>query len=215
MRLVTAGAALWMLLAAPLSAYQGGISGYARPGGETCTDRCHGGGMQPSVQLAAPATVTGGQTVALELIVQRHGTRQIAGGLDVGATAGVLASAAGDVREEAGELTHISPRLISDVNRDGVRTAADAVAWMQLPRSNEARPCQIGDLNGDMLVDQLDGNVALTAPFADGELRWNFEWQAPATAGTYTIYATALSANCNGANSGDDAASVSVRIQVQ
>jgi len=70
-------------------AYPSGISGYSgKTAGATCNS-CHFGGLQPTVALSGPTSVTSGSTNTYTLTVT--GGSQIGGGLDVAAGGGALA----------------------------------------------------------------------------------------------------------------------------
>jgi hypothetical protein len=202
-------------LCATASAYQAGITGYSGKRGETCGDSCHSGGAAPVVFLHAASAAAAGTVVSLELFFEAPRASQFAGGLNVAVADGQLLSGHDVLRIEAGELTHVAPRASSDVNRDGRRTAADLCAWVQLPRGVDPAPCQRGDLNGDLAVDDLDALRIEEAPFAAAALLWSFLWQVPEVPGVYTVHAAVLSANCNGTRSGDESAVLRGSIRVE
>lgn len=105
-------------LAPPASASTGGIDGYSGKNGSTCTS-CHAGGIQPMVTLTGPTSVNSGSTNTYTLTIT--GGSQIAGGLDVAASAGVFAVLdAIYTKLKNGELVHSQPK-----NAD----ATGAVAW--------------------------------------------------------------------------------------
>jgi PKD repeat protein len=70
------------------NAYPGGISGYSgMSSGHTCTS-CHFGGIQPTVALSGPTSVTSGSTNTYTLTMTNG---EQAGGLDVAAASGSFA----------------------------------------------------------------------------------------------------------------------------
>lgn len=141
-----------------------GISGFsgnpATNGGAIC-NQCHGGGATPAVVLNGPRTVEVGTTHTYTLTIS--GGQEIAGGLDVSVTGGLLAAIETGTQILNGEATHTHPRL------------ADA----------------------------------------QGVVRFNFQWTAPATAGTIQMYGAGNSVNLNGTTSGDAPDSDSFVITVQ
>lgn len=60
------------------------------------------------------------------------------------------------------------------------------------------------------------GEILHASPFNVGNTptEWRFDWQAPPTAGNYTLYAAVLSTNANGNSVGDKATAVILTIQV-
>src|SRR5437016_7517745 len=77
-----------ILLASQANASSGGISGFSGKNGSTCTS-CHGGGIQPTVTLTGPTSVSTGSTNTYTLTI--IGGSDIAGGLDVAASGGAFA----------------------------------------------------------------------------------------------------------------------------
>jgi mono/diheme cytochrome c family protein len=69
---------------------------------------------------------------------------------------------------------------------------------------------------GDTSLKKLNSELTHVQPATAnaGTVVWNFDWQAPATPGTYTIYAAGVSANGDNATSGDHAANDSLVITV-
>lgn len=103
---------LW--LATPIWAFDTGIVGHsgnpATNFGMSC-DSCHGGGVQPTVTLSGPTTVSPGQSAIYSLTVQSAAVAsQTAAGFNVSATDGALASLGGDTQIIDGEITHVSPK---------------------------------------------------------------------------------------------------------
>src|SRR5260370_14249743 len=104
--LITLGAGCFTPLA---MAYPGGISGYSgMTAGATCNS-CHFGGIQPTVVLSGPTSVTTGSTNTYTLTIT--GGSQIAGGLDVAASGGAL-GVLDPISKKLmnGELTHTQPK---------------------------------------------------------------------------------------------------------
>lgn len=103
---------LW--LATPIWAFDTGIVGHsgnpATNFGMSC-DSCHGGGVQPTVTLSGPTTVSPGQSAIYSLTIQSAAVAsQTAAGFNVSATDGALASLGGDTQIIDGEITHVSPK---------------------------------------------------------------------------------------------------------
>lgn len=154
------------LNAAPSAAFSGGITGHSgNPAvnfGATCS-ACHGGGSAPVVELAGPASVAPGSVHTYVLTVQSAvPAQQTAAGLNVSATAGLLASLGADTQLLDGEITH---------------TAAKA----------------------------NDGS---------GLASFSFQWTAPATAQTLTLYAAGNSVDQDGFPFGDNGANTALVIEV-
>ena len=99
------------LLAGEVSARSGGISERSGRGETTCS-ACHSGGVAPVVVLDGPSLLPVGATATFTLSMT--GGQEMAGGLDVAATAGTLAVAPGEegaTRILDDELTHAAPRV--------------------------------------------------------------------------------------------------------
>ncbi len=97
-----------LAISTAVQAYSSGISGYSgnpsTNGGASCTD-CHSGGVAPTVTLTGPTSVTPGSTNTYTLTIS--GGQMAGGGMDVSATAGTLASIAGQgTKLQSGEITH-------------------------------------------------------------------------------------------------------------
>jgi PKD repeat protein len=62
----------------------------------------------------------------------------------------------------------------------------------------------------------LNGELTMSSPIpvSGGSISWTFDWQAPTSSGTYTIYAAALSANGNGGTSNDGTETTSLQLTV-
>jgi hypothetical protein len=152
--------------ATPSAAFSGGMTGHSgNPDinfAATCT-ACHGGGSVPVVQLTGPAVVAPGSVHTYMLTVQSAAPgQQTAAGLNVSATAGLLAS-----------------------------------------------------LGADTQV--LDGEITQTAPMANdgsGLASFSFQWTAPATAQTLTLYAAGNSVDLDGFPFGDNGAHTALAIEV-
>ncbi|MBI3184962.1 MAG: PKD domain-containing protein [Myxococcales bacterium] len=88
-----------------------GITGYsgnpATNGGQIC-NKCHDGGLSPTVTLSGPAKVTTGSRSNFTLSVS--GGQQVAAGLDVSATLGQLISTMPSTYVSSGEVTHSAPQ---------------------------------------------------------------------------------------------------------
>lgn len=74
----------------------------------------------------------------------------------------------------------------------------------------------LGDAPGGDGARLLFGEIVHSAPKAnDGdEASWELYWRAPAAVGPQTLYASGLSANGNGLNSGDGVASITFAVEV-
>jgi hypothetical protein len=206
--------ALLAALASPCIAFQAGISGVSGARGDTCTDNCHMNGVMPDVAIEGPDSMPANSEQEFRVVLRAHGVRQVAGGFDVAASGGVLIATEVGTRLEAGELTHVAPRLIADINRDGRHSAADVIAWLSLAAPDGEAFCLAGDTNGDLREDAADLETTLAAPFGAADVLWNFAWRAPGASGSYKLFAAALSANCNGTRSGDASASTFKAITV-
>ena len=94
---------------------QGGRTGRsgnpATGGGATCSS-CHSGGIAPTVTLTGPTTVAPGSVNVYTLTIS--GGQRVSGGLDVSATAGTLASIAGEgTRLQSLEITHSTDKPVN------------------------------------------------------------------------------------------------------
>jgi hypothetical protein len=87
-----------------------GFSGDPATGGLTC-NKCHSGGATPSVTLSGPTLVQPGETNIYTLTV--GGGQEVAGGLDVSASEGVLAIADLGTYLLGGEVVHNTPRMVN------------------------------------------------------------------------------------------------------
>jgi PKD repeat protein len=107
-----------ILLATQANASSGGISGFSGKNGSTCTS-CHGGGIQPTVTLTGPTSVSSGSTNTYTLAIT--GGSDIAGGLDVAATGGAFAVLdTVYTKLLSGELVHSQPKKVD---------ASGALSW--------------------------------------------------------------------------------------
>jgi hypothetical protein len=88
-----------------------GFSGNPNTGGVYCA-ACHSGGAVPAVTLAGPSVVSPGAALTYTLTIA--GGQEIAGGLNVSATAGTLDTLPGatDTQLLSGEITHTAPKCI-------------------------------------------------------------------------------------------------------
>jgi hypothetical protein len=103
------------LSASPSSALSGGVSGLSgNPAtnlGDSCGS-CHGAGSTPIVVLNGPTLVAPNSVNTYVLGVQSTNVAaQTAAGLDVSATAGLLASLGLDTQILDGEVTHTAPKV--------------------------------------------------------------------------------------------------------
>jgi len=66
------------------------------------------------------------------------------------------------------------------------------------------------------LTKILNGEVVHSQPssISGGTISWGVNWQAPAVSGTYTLYATSLSANGDGGSAGDSVNMASLEVTV-
>lgn len=166
--LITAAAVVFglALSAAPSAAFSDGMTGHSgNPAvnfGATCV-ACHGGGSAPAVQLTGPAIVAPGSVHTYLLTVQSAApSQQTAAGLNVSATAGLLASLGADTQVLDSEITHSAPKA-----NDG-----------------------------------------------SGLASFSFQWTAPDTAQTLTIYAAANSVDLDGFPFGDSGDHTELVIEV-
>lgn len=95
----------------PALAYSTGITGVSGKQGTTCT-ACHSGGTAPAVHFEGPDQLAAGAAATFRFVVQSQApSTQIAGGLDVAASAGKLAAVSGQgERLLSGEITHTGPK---------------------------------------------------------------------------------------------------------
>ncbi len=93
--------------------FSAGISGLSGRSGVYCS-LCHNTGIVPDVVLNGPASVEIGQTYTYTLVIS--GGQEVAGGLDVAVTAGLLTAVFTDTQLLNDEITHTAPKL---VNEDG------------------------------------------------------------------------------------------------
>lgn len=154
------------LNATPSTAFSGGMTGHSgNPAvnfGATCS-ACHGGGSAPVVELTGPAIVAPGSVHTYLLTVQSAAPgQQTAAGLNVSATAGLLASLGADTQVLDGEITQTAPKV-----NDG-----------------------------------------------SGLASFSFQWTAPATAQTLTLYAAGNSVDLDGFPFGDNGAHTALAIEV-
>lgn len=85
-----------------------GIVGYSGMTVNTCNN-CHSGGIVPDVNIEGPVEVATGSTRTYTLIIS--GGQEIAGGLDVAVTEGLLAAISADTQLLSDEITHTDPKL--------------------------------------------------------------------------------------------------------
>jgi hypothetical protein len=112
---VAAAVATVILSTPPARAFSGGVSllsgNPAINFGDTC-DSCHGGGSTPAVTLSGPTVVAPSTANTYVLTVQSTNVvSQTAAGLDVSATAGLLASLGPDTQILDGEVTHTAAKF--------------------------------------------------------------------------------------------------------
>lgn len=110
------------LVASSAWANSGGITGYSgnpesAGGGAICTS-CHAGGTAPTVRFEGPSTVPAGTSATFRFFVHSAApTKQKAAGFDVSVDEGVLSIISGQgERFAGGEITHVSPKVISTNN---------------------------------------------------------------------------------------------------
>lgn len=146
-----------------IGAYSPGVDSYSGnpdDGGLTC-NKCHDGGVIPTVVMSGPTVVGPGETNSYSLVI--GGGQERAGGLDVSATGGTFGVIDAGTYILEGELTHASPRLVQ-------------------PGTFEAT--------------------------------FFFNWTAPITPGTYTLYGAGNSVNLQSGPNGDRAATDVLEIMV-
>lgn len=85
-----------------------GVSGFSGRSGMNCTV-CHYGGVTPEVTLEGPTLVEPNSVNLYTLTIS--GGQEVAGGLDVAVTDGILAAIHADTQLMNGEVTHIEPKL--------------------------------------------------------------------------------------------------------
>lgn len=169
------------------NAFSGGVSGFSGASGSSCS-QCHSGGTPPTVTLSGPTVAFTGEVFTYTLTVA--GGQSIAAGLGVSASDGVLTDTlAGSLYTQilGGELTH--------QNGDATQKASPSFPSY----SHDGGPKCINDS-----CTQVPG----------GEVVFTFNWIAPGTAETVTLYGAGNSVNLDGANSGDSAATDTLTITV-
>jgi len=140
-----------------------GFSGNPATNGGVICNVCHSGGVAPIVTLTGPTTVDAGSTQTYTL--QILGGQNVAGGLDVSATDGVLTVREPGTQLVGAELTHTTPR--------------------------GALSCGIFSC-----------------------VTWTFNWTAPLTPGTSTIYGAGNSVDLVTGTGGDAASNDVLTINV-
>jgi len=109
--LALAALAVFVGVATEVWARSAGIDGYsgnpATNGGSICSS-CHSGGVTPAVQLSGPTVVAPGTVHTYSLTIS--GGQEIAGGLDVSVTDGLLSAIDPGTYIRNGEIAHDSPR---------------------------------------------------------------------------------------------------------
>ena len=165
----------------------GSITGFSGASGQDCS-LCHAGGITPTVTLAGPDTVFIGDVLTYTLTVA--GGQGIAAGLDVAATGGVLTDTlAGSLYTKivSGEITH--------ENGDATQKASPNY----FAYGHDGGPKCI---NSD--CTQVPG----------GEVVFTFNWIAPATAESVTMFGAGNSVDLSGDNTGDSAGTDTLTINV-
>jgi hypothetical protein len=159
-----------LVWAGVVQARSGGINGYsgnpATNGGSTC-NACHAGGQVPAVVLSGPAEVTPLSVSTYTLTIS--GGQEVAGGLDVSATAGTLVVSDPGTYLRNGEITHSSPRAV-----DGNGAVSWSFNWSAPPSEGTVvlygagNSVNLGNgTNGDLASsDQLSVTVAAQAATA-------------------------------------------------
>lgn len=108
---------LFVLLYSFAFAFSGGQINYSgnpeHNGGLTCNN-CHSGGVVPDVVLEGPTAVDPGQWLTYTLTIS--GGQEVAGGLNVSATGGVLTTttSATDTQILFDQLTHTMPKSVAE-----------------------------------------------------------------------------------------------------
>jgi hypothetical protein len=111
---VAACAALVVLfsvgIAATGFAYEDGVLGASgKENGYYCRN-CHAGGTVPTVVFEGPTTITPGSTATFRFAISSHSEAQIAAGLDVAVSGGILGLVEGeDTHLQFNEVTHDVP----------------------------------------------------------------------------------------------------------
>lgn len=168
-------------------AFSSGVSGFSGASGSNC-NQCHSGGIEPTVTLSGPTAVFTGDVLTYTLTVA--GGQSLAAGLDVAVTNGVLTdSLAGGLYTQVlgGEITH--------ANGDTVQ------------KSSPNFP-SYGHDGGPKCIN----SDCTQAP--GGEVVFTFNWIAPGTAESVTMFGAGNSVDLSGDNSGDRAGLDSLTITV-
>ena len=99
-----------VLLALPVQARFGGITGRSGKRGTPC-NACHSGGVPPSVRFEGPTEVAAGQTGAFRFVVESQSASQQSAGFNVATKVDTLGTVLGqNARLSGGELTHTQPK---------------------------------------------------------------------------------------------------------
>ena len=175
------------ILTQTIKAFSSGVSGFSGASGADC-NQCHTGGITPTVTLSGPTTVLTGELFTYTLTVA--GGQELAAGLDVAVTSGVLTDTlAGGLYTQilSGEVTH--------ENSDPIQKASP-----NYPNyGHDGGPkCIVSDCT------QAPG----------GKVTFTFNWIAPNTAESVTMYGAGNSVDLSGDNSGDRAGVDSLTITV-
>ncbi len=109
-RTALAALALMALGAGPAAAYQTGITGWSGQRGPVC-NKCHGGGIAPTVRIEGPAIVQPGALATFRLVVVSQSQTQIAAGFNLTTDGGRLDAVPDQGAQRFdGELTHLAPK---------------------------------------------------------------------------------------------------------
>ncbi|WP_420629843.1 choice-of-anchor V domain-containing protein [Candidatus Leptofilum sp.] len=170
------------------NARSSGIAGLSGASGSHCSV-CHGGGTEPTVTISGPAVAFTGEVFTYTLTVA--GGQEIAAGLDVAVTGGVLTDTlAGSLYTKilSGEIVH--------ENGDDTQ------------KSSPNFPSYDGHDGGPKCINSSCTEVP------GGEVTFTFNWVAPATAETVTMYGAGNSVDLSEDTSGDAAATDTLTITV-
>ena len=134
-----------------------GFSGNPATGSQTCNN-CHNGGVVPAVTITGPALLLVNDLATYVLTIQ--GGQEVAGGLDVSATSGLLDILPGatDTRQMNGEITHTAPKM---ADQDG--NVAFSFQWQAPAAAGEA--ILYGAGNSVDLMNENIGDAAGTTTF--------------------------------------------------
>ena len=168
-------------------AFSSGVSGFSGASGGVSCNQCHTGGAEPTVTLAGPTTVFAGDEIIYTLTVA--GGQTMAAGLDVAVSDGTLATLANSLYTKMvnGEVTHHN----SDLTQ----------------KASPSYPSYGHDGGPKCIADDC-------SQVPGGEVVFTFNWTAPETAVSVTMFGAGNSVDLSGNNSGDRAGTDTLTITV-